>query len=378
MRITVLGWFGTETIGDRAIVAGLLNVLSSFDEALYLDWGSIFVPLTERSWSEDEAFFRKITQDKLKGCDVFYSCSRAELDAHIRKSDIIMIGGGPLIDAQVMYMFKYAFSYAKKRGIRTIVFGCGWGPLENPKYIKVSKEIIELADLTIFRDDISVQEYCKSLNGDCGRMPIGLVDPAFFAAQFYRKFVSSSSLSDSITINMRESFVTPSGSEKNFSYNDCIDVITGFLNAFPSLPIRLIPMHTFHIGGDDRVISNKLAHIICNERVQVQNVPMSLEETMAVYYNSEACCGMRFHAVLLQTVLNGRNYIMDYTEAKKGKIVGLLSQLNLMSAYENRYVSCENIHSLEINNDINTVHITDEIIDSYKNKYIDSIKTILS
>ncbi len=378
MRITVIGWFGTETIGDRAIVAGILNVLSNFDDNIFLDWGSVFVPLTERSWREDASFYTKITGDKLKGCEIFYSCNRAELEKHIRRSDILLIGGGPLIEAQLMYMLKYAFIYAKKHNIKTIAFGCGWGPLKLPEYIKVSKEIIELSDLAFFRDTISVDEYLKCGSKNNSPVPLGLIDPAFFAAQFYRENASVSTSGDFIAVNFRESFVTQNRTNNNFSYQDCIDIINGFLNTYPSLPIRLIPMHTFHIGGDDRIVSNKLAQIINDKRVRVQNEPLSLEETMATYYNAYACCGMRFHAVLLQSVLNGKNYILDYTEAQKGKIIGLLRQLGLTEEFNGRYVSCENIYSLNIEKDVKKIQISDEVINSYKLQYINSVNKLLS
>lgn len=378
MRITVIGWFGTETIGDRAIVAGILNVLSNFDENIFLNWGSIFVPLTERSWKEDASFYKKATGGKLMGCEVFYSCNCAELEKYIRQSDLLLIGGGPLIEAQLMYMLKYSFMYARKHNVKTIVFGCGWGPLNNPKYIKVAKEIIGLSDLAIFRDEISVKEYQKCINGDGGNETQGLIDPAFFAAQFYRECSSVPSTGDYIAVNLRESFVTQNRTNNNFTYQDCIDVINGFLNTYPSLPIRLIPMHTFHIGGDDRIISNKLAQIINDKRVCVQNEPLSLEETMATYFNAYACCGMRFHAVLLQSVLNGKNYIMDYTEAQKGKIIGLLRQLDLTKEFNGRYVSCESIYSLNIEKDVRKIQIPDEVINSYKLQYINSVKKLLS
>ena len=30
MNICILGWYGTETIGDRAILAGIISLLSNF------------------------------------------------------------------------------------------------------------------------------------------------------------------------------------------------------------------------------------------------------------------------------------------------------------------------------------------------------------
>ena len=45
---------------------------------------------------------------------------------------------------------------------------------------------------------------------------------------------------------------------------------------------------------------------------------------------------MRFHSVVFQTILNGKNFVLDYTEPRKGKIIGFVDEVNFpMQRYVN-------------------------------------------
>lgn len=376
MEITVLGWYGTETIGDRAILAGILHILSKASgDILNIRLGSLYVPLCVRTKIEDEAFWRKITNNRYGRCTIFNSLSTRELKENISKSDIVMIGGGPLMDIESMFMLKYAFSFAKKRRIKTVLMGCGWGDFYIDKYRAVGAELVALSDLSIFRDDTSAREAIKYNNG---RNDIkGLIDPAFIAAYWFRKNQNNPPTRSYNCINLREMFITDAKQKGRFCIKDCEGVINQLLDIYPEHSIRLIPMHTFCIGGDDRIILNKVTHRIGSDRLLVQNKPLSLEETMSVYYNAKICVGMRFHSVVLQTVLNGCNYIMDYTEPTRGKTINVLRQLNLVDTYQDRYMHYDNINSFNISLDVKKVEINDEILSKYLEDYVESIKRVM-
>ena len=66
---------------------------------------------------------------------------------------------------------------------------------------------------------------------------------------------------------------------------------------------------------------------------------------MNIYRNACLCIGMRFHAVLMQTILNGNNIILDYTDPKRGKIIELMRQLNIEDTYRDRYLSVSKTHN---------------------------------
>ena len=377
MRITIIGWYGTETIGDRAILAGIINMFSSaYNEELYVNLGSLFVPLSMRTWFEDRDFYYRVSNNQLKSFNVFYSLSKNQLEVQIRNSDILVLGGGPLLESRLMYMIKYAFAYAKKKGVKTVIIGSGWGGLKDINYINLSAEIIREADKAILRDQQSVDEFKKFVEFNDKEEPVGLVDPAFVSGYFFKKNNTLSSTDLFLSINFREMFIVDSPKVNRFTINDCVDIVDQASKLFPNHVVKLIPMHTFHIGGDDRIILNRICNIIGSKSIVVQNKPLSLEETMSIYSNSSLCIGMRFHSVLLQTLLNGRNYILDYTESGSGKIINLLNQLGLKEKYEDRYVSCENIKHIELKKDVEKITIDDSLIEFYINRYTSILQSI--
>ncbi len=156
MKITVLGWYGTETIGDRAILAGILHLFSeATGDNICLQLGSLHPVLSERTWMEDELYLKEITNNQLKSCEVFYSLNSSVLKKYIRNSDWVLMGGGPLMDIDSMFMILYAFQIAKKKGVKTSLFGCGWEILSRPEYVECAKKIVNLSDMTVFRDSKS-------------------------------------------------------------------------------------------------------------------------------------------------------------------------------------------------------------------------------
>ncbi len=378
MILTVIGWYGTETIGDRAILAGLLHLFSlSESDDITLNYGSLFPLFTERTLLEDIDFYKDITNNHLKEVKIFYSLSVKELKKNIKNSDLLFIGGGPMMDLPQMYMLKYAFQIARKRGVKTAVLGCGWGPLKEKKYIDIASYLISSADVSILRDLVSVTEYQKYTFFNVRNLPLGLIDPAFFVAQFYRSSQASEKKDEYISLNFRQAFVVDESGIGKFTVNDCRYIIQNILDNNPGKLLRFVPMHTFTIGGDDRVILNKMAQLINSDRIIVDNVPLSLKETMSLYFNSYYCVGMRYHAILLQMVLNGKNYILDYMPSDKGKTSNMLKQLNISDLYKDRYVSCENVEKIDFSPNIQTVVISDDIINNYKQQYISVLRQLL-
>lgn len=57
MEITIIGWYGTETIGDRAILAGIISLLSKSISNLSIRLGSLYPFYSERTLYEDSDFF---------------------------------------------------------------------------------------------------------------------------------------------------------------------------------------------------------------------------------------------------------------------------------------------------------------------------------
>ena len=153
MKITIIGWYGTETIGDRAILAGLFSFFNKSYEKFEIKLGSLYPFFSERTINEDYSFYKEIINKDFK-IEIFNSKNSKELNEAIKSSDLIAMGGGPLMDLPELFMVEYSFKKAKKLGKKTALLGCGVGPLFYKKYRKSVLEISKNSDITILRDTI--------------------------------------------------------------------------------------------------------------------------------------------------------------------------------------------------------------------------------
>ena len=344
MKITIIGWYGTETIGDRAILAGLISFFTKLYGEFEIKLGSLHPFFSERTINDDYNFYKEITNKNLK-IEIFNSKNSKELNQAIKESDLMAMGGGPLMDVSELFMVEYAFKKARKLGKKTALLGCGVGPLFHKKYRKSVLSISLNSDITILRDKTSkenlkdiYQEFNNSFKED--NIYIGY-DPAVECAlEFSKKYTSTQQ--DYIAINLREFPVEYNKQRDSKNINEELkEFIKDVSLKYSGREIRLIPMHYFHIGNDDRAFLNSIAMDLKFDNIKVQNPNLTLKETIKVYQNAYFNIGMRFHSVVLQTIGSGKNYILDYTEPKKGKIYGFLKDIDKVGFYKNRYISLQ-------------------------------------
>ena len=143
--------------------------------------------------------------------------------------------------------------------------------------------------------------------------------------------------------------------------------------------VKLVPMHTFYVGNDDRYYLTEIASSLNRSNVKVLQKPFNLYSLYSIYENAEACIGMRYHSIVMQTLLNGNNYILDYTNKDTGKISGFMNMLDSPEFYNNRYANLEN-DAIDINECIKILRgknkYTYPITDTVLWKYCDLLKKI--
>ena len=344
LRITIIGWYGTETIGDRAILAGLISFFNKAYKTFEVKLGSLYPFFSERTINEDYSFYKEIINHNLK-IDLFNSKKNKELVNAIKNSDLVLMGGGPLMDLNELFMVEYSFKKAKKLGVKTALLGCGVGPLFHDQYQKSVLEITKNSDLIILRDNKSkdnLEEIYQKFNEAFNRDTIYTsYDPAVECVLEYNKLVKADE-QEYIAVNLR---AFPREYNKNRDSKDIDQELEKFINnlskKFIDKEIRLVPMHYFHVGNDDRVFLNKIALNLNKSNINVQNSNLTLKETIETYQNASFNIGMRFHSVVLQTIVSGKNYVLDYTQPKKGKISGFLDDIDINGFYNDRYIALQ-------------------------------------
>ncbi len=381
MKITIIGWYGTETIGDRAILAGLFSFFNKSYEKFEIKLGSLYPFFSERTINEDYSFYKEIINKDFK-IEIFNSKNSKELNEAIKSSDLIAMGGGPLMDLPELFMVEYSFKKAKKLGKKTALLGCGVGPLFYKKYRKSVLEISKNSDITILRDKKSkdnLEEIYKEFNQYFKNELINTsFDPAVECTLKYNK-QNNKVEEDYIAVNLREFPLEYNKNNESKNINKSLkDFIKDLALKYSDRKIKLIPMHYFYIGGDDRVFLNSIAFDLNLQNIEVQNANLTLKETIEVYQNAYFNVGMRFHSVVLQTISSGKNYVLDYTEPKKGKIFGFLQDIDKNEFYKNRYISLQEDEissNILINEDLK-FELDIENIEKYLNIYIEKLKEI--
>lgn len=200
--------------------------------------------------------------------------------------------------------------------------------------------------MVIFRDHsskLNFEEISKEYNYSHDDKTISYsFDPAVEAALKFNEYYKKNT-QDYIALNLR---AFPKEYSKNDESNKINHMLIDFVKNLSSkfdTDIKMIPMHYFHIGEDDREFLNNIKLSLQSTNLFVQNKPLTLVETMKMFQDAKCCIGMRFHSIVLQTILNGSNYILDYTEPNKGKIHGFIQDIDSNDFYKNRYLLLQDL-----------------------------------
>lgn len=339
INISIFGWYGTETLGDRAILDGIFQILNSLNKPIQINIGSLYPNFTKRTFLEDEKIYQNNSKNlSFKIFDVY---NRKLTNQMINNSQMIIMGGGPIMDLEELTIINKAFLKAKKLKKKTMLFGCGMGPLYKEKYKNIVKNILKNTDLCIFRDKKSI-EIAKNIYS-CNNY-YSSSDPAILSIIKYLTSNGNNSCNEGYACaNFR--VISQEYNEKNNYDDDFVDIIKKMADMYPK--VLLVPMHTYAIGGDDRLFLTQLANKAAKKNVLVMHKPLNLYELYDVYYHAKACIGMRYHSVVMQTILNGNNIIIDYTDKKNGKIISFLNENFSSEIIKERYINIKKInHSI--------------------------------
>jgi polysaccharide pyruvyl transferase WcaK-like protein len=240
------------------------------------------------------------------------------------------------MDLRELHMLDYAFQYARRRKIRSGVFGCGVGPLKKHSFKKAAGRILSAADFVILRDRLSLVEAQRLTEKPASQMHAA-IDPAAFCALRYKEISKGCELSDTILINFRDlSFGYEEHGADGRYFDMAAQIVRAAFDLNPGKKLLLMPHHYFTVGGDDRFFLNQVKYELKDREIRVQNEPLTLQKTLRMFESSALNIGMRFHFILLSAFLNGHCRIVNYTGATKGKISGFLNDYDPEGFFNDR------------------------------------------
>ena len=321
-RVLICGWYGTETLGDKAIVAGVINAMrAQLGDDLAFTVASLNPYITEMTRSQ---------MPELNDVEIVTLEQASSLSATM---DYVVFGGGPVMAIEPLAPMEVVFERARAAGVTTIAAGVGVGPLGRPWLNQSIARILELCDFRIYRDEKSRRNAmglgvraeedlvaedpaytwlcdlpCESSSNDRHKvLLLGLRDFP------YRSYASE--LSESEALKIRQNYESV-----------VIGAVEALISKNPNLIVRPLPMCTNHFGGDDRWFYRRLFRQLVTKGAQLDYSLLGPEQAplhyVKAFEEADAVLAMRFHSLVFGTALGANCVAIDYTMGR-GKVRSL-------------------------------------------------------
>ena len=318
-KILIVGWFGTETAGDKAVLAEALRELSLSHEQTEISIASINPYLTRTTVTE--LGFPNVNVISAYS-SIFWQYSKEAAEVHMV--------GGPLMHIEELGIILLAFHRAKVNGNKTKIFGCGIGPLDaGPEYREAVIRILKLTDEIGLRDDNSVRWAEKSTGRkDC----YNIGDPASSYVQRWKSGYRGRRSCSYLNLYLREwpdqykgEYSRNQFSEVRRQFEDKLGEWVNVICQEHSLRPRLIPMHHFYAGNDDRHFNRRFAAAnLATQDAIVEEHPLTLDQILETMLLGKYSICMRYHSVVFAQTLYVPFIAIDYSLG--GKIQNFLSE----------------------------------------------------
>jgi polysaccharide pyruvyl transferase WcaK-like protein/sulfatase maturation enzyme AslB (radical SAM superfamily) len=328
-KVLICGWYGTETLGDKAILGGVIHALTATLGSIELTVASLFPYVT------------RITQRQMPELRHAEIVGVEDAIRLVKEMELVVFGGGPLMGIGVLAEMESIIVAARERGIPTLLAGCGVGPLGEKWHNDSLKRILANADLRIYRDDKS-RIAAASLGADTSN-DIVAEDPAFTWLNEMR-----GSLSMERTVGRkilllglrdfpyeqyaRHLTVQDSIAAKSRYEHEVILALEQIVERSPGLQIRPLPMCTNHLGDDDRWFYRRIFR--GNEKL-APRLDLSLlggemppADYCSAFAAADVVIAMRFHSLVFALGLGVPTVAIDYTLGK-GKVQALAERFGV-------------------------------------------------
>ncbi len=317
-RVLLCGWYGTETLGDKAILAGLCGLLRQVQPTLAIDVASLEPYVTRET----------CRQMPEMGIGEVISLAAATERCRNARYGVVAVAGGPLMTpVREVIDLARLLSVAKRHGANTALLGCGLGPIfgAGPRY-RAIRQLVLGSDWCILRDTDSARLAKSMGRGDAQAS----IDPAFFWGQIRRgePAVSARPARPRVALALRdwhpESYAAdmPAAEARALKERFEQELLAMIKTLDAHADISLVCMHTLAVGGDDRWFYRRLLSGTPTLAAKIQWRRRSPAGELEVLRQADGIIAMRFHSVVMALALEKPMVALDYTRG--GKIAGLL------------------------------------------------------
>lgn len=327
-EVLLCGWYGTETLGDKALLAGIVGALKNRFSNTSFCIASLNPHIT------------RITVSQIPELHSIRVLALDESFSEIKLAKLLVFAGGPIMAIHELAAIEKLFSIAKHYKVPSLIAGCGVGPMSHQHHTDTIKNILNLADRKIYRDSESL-ELVKSLGLDTSQ-DIVAEDPSL-------SWIESTKISKSthektglsLVLGLREWPYAQYA--RNLSKKQCLSIQENFesmmikglqllIDAHPQLKITPIPMSSNHYGGNDIWYYHKLFYknniITSKMDYSALRKDLAPQEALNYFSNANAILAMRFHSLVFALGTETPAVAIDYTMGT-GKVSALANKYNI-------------------------------------------------
>jgi polysaccharide pyruvyl transferase WcaK-like protein/sulfatase maturation enzyme AslB (radical SAM superfamily) len=327
--LMICGWYGTETLGDKAILGTVVTGLRAACPSS---------PITLVSLNPHISEATRGTASELADLSIM---SVEEAISRAGEAKMVIFGGGPLMAVEQIVHMRALFRAAAQWGRPKVIAGCGIGPLGQSHHTSAIREVLNLADLRIFRDESSRQR-ALDLGVPAANDSVS-EDPAFAwvlqRASDARRATPGDRTGNpakrTLTLGLRafpwSQYAVElgrSGGRAAQARTDAaiLEALEGIIRRLPDLRIQPVPMCVNHYGDDDRWYYRNLFHgrteIVSRLDWSLLGRELPSDKYLAAFASADAVLAMRFHALVFGIGCGIPTVAIDYTMGK-GKLFAL-------------------------------------------------------
>lgn len=328
----LIGWYGTETLGDKAILGGVTRILA--EAGVVANGESLGVVSLEPYLTEYTKKQLGLPQigPVLSVQSALELIERGGIDKVIFAGGPVMTGVRPIID-----MYEIA-ARAKSQQAKFFMIGVGFGPINRrlKTHLKAINGMVRMADLIITRDAESarwVEKHHAAVN------VVPNIDPAFYFLDYLNKSVQTAQYNREefsedkrprLLIALRKMpigqySVVDQGWRSEELEEFMAELVRRLDESYHVIPFC---MHKYTVGGDDRLYYRQLfekagtSHLM--GRVDTQH--RTVADDYQLFKDVDAVFSMRFHSVVFALSAGHLPVALDYTGG--GKVKSLMKKIN--------------------------------------------------
>jgi polysaccharide pyruvyl transferase WcaK-like protein len=307
-RILIVGWWGSETVGDVAILGRLFAECDELAPDAKLTLASFDCEVSRRSLAE-------LGRPDVELLPVGAASGWAAVACRA-----LVYGGGPLMESPSMLPWAVRARLARWAGARVMLYACGIGPVRSARTAGAVRTLVRAATHVVFRDRSSY-DWDRDLSIE--RRAVVSFDPAFDYATRMRS-PNAERRRDRLALALRLPTTGYLGRlDAGRAGEAFLDVVAEALNTLAkerALELVGCTMHTGFAESDDHGVYERLRErLTAPGLLTVARSRHSVADVVRVLETSQAALTVRFHGMIFALATGTPFVAIDYARPS-GKV----------------------------------------------------------